>query len=218
MAEWVYDEASHRYRDVASGRYLSPSAAVGLRDDFQQRQRSVLSALADRLAAEDLTVQQWEARMRTAVRSLHSVEYVFGRGGVHALTTADREALQGLVAEQWGYLHGFAEDVRAGRLTLAQIKARAGLYAASSRGAYERGRAAGYGLALPAYPGQGTECMANCRCTWAIRETEAEYRCTWVRHASDSCATCLQRAAAWAPLVIAKSSDGRIARLHRAVA
>lgn len=215
LMAWQYDEASHRYRDVATGRYLSPTASLSLRDDFQDRQRATLTRLADRLASQDMSVQQWEAAMRTAVRQIHSVEYAYGRGGVNAMTAADDLALRSLVADQWAYLHTFAESARAGLLTPAQIAARAQQYAASSRQSYERGHAAAWGVDLPAYPGQNTVCKASCRCSWSITETADEFRCTWVRHASDSCSTCLSRAAQWAPLVISKPNDGRIAHLWR---
>lgn len=218
MPEWQYDSASKRYRNKASGRYLSAAASVDLRDDFVQRQRAGLTTLAERLGAQEVSVQAWEAEMRTAVRQIHAVEYAFGRGGTNALTEADDLAIRGLVSDQWAYLHTFAEDVRAGLLSEGQIRARANQYAASSRQAYERGRAASFGVQLPAYPGQGTACKSACRCTWTIVETDDEFRCTWTRHATDSCETCTSRASSWAPLVIAKPSDGRIARLYRRVA
>lgn len=218
MPEWEYDEASHRYRNKANGRYLSPTAAVDLRDDFQRRARRDLTRLAERLGAEDLTVQQWEAQMRTLVRQIHGVEFIFGRGGKNALTTADELALRSLVADQWAYLHRFAEDVRAGLLSEGQIRSRAHKYAASSRQAYERGRAAAFGVQLPAYPGQGSECQSSCACSWSIVEADDEFRCTWKLGSGDSCPTCKRRASTWAPLVIAKSTDGRIARLWRSVA
>ena len=220
MAEWQYDDRPgvRRFRDARTGRFLAVSKALDLRDGFQERRRVDLDRLVRRLADGELTVQAWEAEMRAAVRQVHAAEYAYGRGGLDAMTAADWRVVDEIAAEQWGYLRGFAEDVSAGRLSEAQIGARARLYAASARTSYERGRASAFGVALPAYPGQGTDCGANCRCSWRIVEADDEYRCTWVRHATDSCETCRSRAARWAPLVIARPSDGRMARLYRVVA
>jgi hypothetical protein len=216
---WEYDEASHRYRDTKTGRFLSPASAVDLRDDFQARRRVDLVNLTGRLADEEITVQQWETEMQSLVRQVHGVEYAFGRGGRNAMTDAELAELADLVKTQHGFLRQFAQDVASGKLSEAQIAARANLYYASSVQAYERGRAAGFGVQPPHVPGDGsTPCGANCRCFLTYVETADEVHITWHKTANESCSGCKNRAASWKPLVIAKSTDGRIARLYRRVA
>lgn len=207
VSEWQWSEDVKRYRDPATGRFLSASKTVGLRDDFLERRRSATDDLATNLASGDLSVQRWERDMRTVVKQTFGVQYAFGRGGTNAMTADDWRAAGVLVTEQNGYLRGFAEDVAAGMLSPEQIAARSALYLGSSVRAYEQGRAAAFGgLVLPAHPGDGSsECKASDRCSWSIVETESEYRCTWKRSAQESCVTCVRRASEWSPLVIARA-------------
>lgn len=208
MAEWEWDAESRRYRDKGTGKYLSASKSIELRDDFAARQRAATDELARRLADGDVTVQRWVREMRERVRLAQTTEYAFGRGGRNAMTAQDREDLASLVRDQWGFLQGFGEDVRAGQLSAEQIAARAQLYMSQSTHAYERGRASAWGLELPAYPCDGrTRCLANCRCWWALEETADEIRATWMVSAGESCADCQDRAARYRPFVIAKEQE-----------
>jgi hypothetical protein len=218
MAEnrWEWDDSAHRFRDTQTGRFLSTSDALKLRDGFPEGQQAVLRDLTQRMATGDLTVQQWERESRDAIRDTHAVQYTFGRGGLNAMTPDDWQAVNRLADQQAAYLRRFARDAASGTLSEAQIEARANLYLAASRQAYERGRAAAWNVDLPTYPGQGTICKAACKCAWSLVDTGETIEATWMRHADDSCGTCLQRASAYAPLVIAKPADGRTARLYRA--
>lgn len=219
MAEWQYDEHVKRFREVSTGRFLGAAKAVDLRDGFQERRRADVDTLTRRLAEKDISVQDWEREMTTALRHLHTAQFVYGAGGLNAMTPADWERAAELVESQRVYLRAFAEDVAAGRLSEAQINARAKLYYGSSIQAYEQGRAGAFGVQLPAYPADGgTPCKSACRCRWSLVEKDETIEATWKLQSGESCSGCKARAASWSPLVIAKTNDGRIARLFRAVA
>jgi hypothetical protein len=47
----------------------------------------------------------------------------------------------------------------------------------------------------------------NCRCTWRIERDDDEIRAYWVLSGAEHCATCQDRAALYAPLVIAVPKD-----------
>lgn len=218
-ATWTYDISSRRYRNAQTGRYLSAASSIELRDDVVTRLRSDAEALARRLADQDLTVQQWEAEMQRAVSSANTVQWAFGRGGRHAMTDDDLAALADLIRSQHQYLRAFAEDAAAGKLSEAQIAARSKLYYASSVQAYERGRAAAWNVVPPHVPGDGsTPCGANCKCAISYRETDDTVELRWKLQSGESCSGCKRRARDWSPLVIAKTTEGRTARLWRAVA
>ena len=93
-----------------------------------------------------------------------------------------------------------------GDLTEKQIAARSALYLNSTVNAYERGRAASFGLTLPVYPADGgTSCMSNCRCRWDITETSTEYRATWTLNTSaEHCDDCEARATKYSPYTVKK--------------
>lgn len=206
---WQYDRGVKRYRDTDTGKFLPNATILRLRDEFVEARRVAAADLAGQLARGDLSLQGWERAMRDEIRLVFGAEYAFGRGGRGAMTPTDWGHVGALAKDQYTFLRGFAEAVARGELTEAQIAARAGLYAGSAVQAYERGRAAAFGLALPAYPADGgTECLSSCRCSWSIVETAAEYRATWKLDAGagDNCAGCRGRAAAYAPLVVVKAA------------
>lgn len=219
MAEWQYDARVHRFRDATTGRFLSAEKAIDLRDGFQDRRRSDVDALTRRLANQEITVQQWERETTQALRDLFHAQYAYGRGGLNAMTDADYTESHRLVEEQRVFLRAFAEDIAAGRLSEAQIGARAKLYYSSSVAAYEHGKSSSWGVRPPHVPGDGsTSCGANCKCFLTYVEKPDEIHITWHRTAGESCAGCKERARRWSPLVISKASDGRITRLFRVVA
>lgn len=143
--------------------------------------------------------------MRDALRDTYAAEYMAGKGGRNAMTQADWGRLGHMLREQYVYLNEFATEVADGKLSQAQIAARANLYFNSATQAFERGRVAVRGISLPAMPGDGSsECRSNCKCRWEIEETATEWRCTWVLSAAEHCPTCNERASKWAPLIIRK--------------
>lgn len=203
MAESRFDwvESAHRYRDKQTGRFVSPTTIGELRDVVQSAQREAMADLARRLSEREITVAAFETGMRERIMVAQGVSFMFGRGGRQAMTADDRQALGELVAEQYGYLRGFAEDAAAGRMTAGQIRARSDLYGASAGGAYWRGRAASFdGLNLPGYPRDGqTPCRSRCQCSWSIDETEDEYEATWKLSSAEHCPGCVSRASRWSP-------------------
>lgn len=199
---WTWDDWSKRYR-APNGRFLSNAQMRDLRDTFTDAMEDRLASLADRLAKGDLTLQQWVVESRGTLRVLHIDLYVLGRGGRRMMTQADWGRVGAALRGQYEYLNGFAEDVAAGKLSAAQIVARARLYAGSGTTAYERGHGAAWRVTLPAYPGDGsTVCKTNCRCSWHLERENGAVLAYWRLSASEHCDDCLERAETWSPLVV----------------
>lgn len=203
---WTYDPIRKTYRDPVTGRFLSPSVRVDLRDDYIERRRSGVESLTTGLEHGAYTPDEWRQAMRTEVKKIYTVQYAFGRGGVKQMDRADRRAVGRLVRSQDTYLKRFAEAIEADTLSPAQIANRAQMYLESATQAHEAGLVAAYaGLELSQKPGDGqTECKARCKCYLEISEDDAAWRVRWHRTARESCADCLRLGATWNPLVIAK--------------
>jgi hypothetical protein len=214
MASWAWDATSRRYRNVDTGRYLSSSKSVELRDDFLAKQRDLVDTLSAALANGSMTLQAWQLEMRERIRLAFVTEYAFARGGRDRLSDDDKAEIGELVREQWGYLRNFAAEIATGKLSPAQAAARARLYMAAATRAHERGKASAWSIDLPAYPGDGTsECLVNCRCAWQIADTGEQIEATWHCFTdTESCATCVERSKQWAPLTFEKAADERMVR------
>lgn len=108
------------------------------------------------------------------------------------LSRAERRELQQTVDAQLRYFRGFQADMQG--MTEAQIAARAGLYAGATRTTYSTQRWGDW--QLPFQPGEGSECMVNCRCHWEVEDTgDGTGAAMWHLGAAERhCVTCPSRA------------------------
>lgn len=203
---FTYDERSFRYRDSQTGRFISESTIKTLAGQYENARQEVGRELASQLVNKQVSLSEWVTSMRSELRNTYSAEYMLGRGGRNAMTSADWGNVGNMLKKQYGFLNEFANEIAAGKLTEAQIAARAQMYFNSATQAYERGKVHARGMPdLPAYPGDGTsECRANCKCSWDIRDTKTAWECTWALSAAEHCPTCIGRASDWAPLIVPK--------------
>lgn len=206
---WSWDRPSGRYRNTASGRYLSHRDVVTLRDRFtdarRQGTRDLFSRYLPPNAATDpmgwnigvryLREKGWQEVQRSMI-----AQYTFGRGGKNAMTGDDRVTLQRMLRNQKTYWDGFMGEALGGRLTRDAAANRATLYDDASTTFYETGREQAFGITLPGMPGDGqTPCLVKCRCSWSLVRRKKWTDATWKTNAGDICSGCLARAAQWAP-------------------
>lgn len=220
-SDWEWNQRSKTYRNTETGYRLTQRRLLALRDELtaklladNERAMGLIAArgvdeLADGLVDGSMTVQRWLLDMRDAVKNGFLSQYMLAKGGKNNMTFADYGRIGRMLAPdgQYRYLQGFAEQIAAGELSAAQIRARSRLYINATVQAYERGKAAAYGMPnLPEYPADGSQqCRANCRCSWSIAEFDDRWECTWVVDtAAESCEDCVENGRRWAPLVINK--------------
>ena len=135
----------------------------------------------------------WLRAMQAALTRAHTAAYMAGQAerlgvsvsALKGLSRAERGDIKQQVAAQIDYLQGFAGALDG--LSEAQIAARAALYAGAVRTTYSRARYP----KLPFYPGEGTECKGQCKCSW---QDNGDGSYTWVLGAAEHCATCQGRA------------------------
>ena len=204
---WQWSTSASRYRDTTTGRFVAAATIQNLRDTFIVARMERTDQLAAQLASGQRTIQEWVLAMRDEVRLTYSSEYVFGRGGINAMTPSDWGRLGQAIRNQYGYLQTFAADIAAGQLSEGQIRARAHHYVGSAVQAFERGKGIARGWPdLPAYPGDGqTTCFGNCRCFWNLVRTEdgRGWDCTWVTSEDErECEDCVANGKRWAPLFV----------------
>lgn len=211
-SKWEYDVASHRYRDVDSGRFLSQATMAALRDDFIAAQKDRVRELATQVGDATIGASEWTTEMRQVVKDVHGAEYAFGRGGLHAMESRDWGIIGHTVRDEYGHLQDFAREVEQGGLSTAQINARGALYTEAGSATMERGRTEARGMPrLDQYPGDGgTECQRQCNCSLDIEPVEDGWEITWQigNSPSGSCADCEALAADWNPLFI-EAGPGR---------
>lgn len=145
-------------------------------------------------------VTRFVDRFRARVSEIVTTAYVTAAGGASRLSDKALEDLGRMIGKQEEYINGFADDLRAGKLSPAQAVARARKYAPAATEAFERGRAVLRGFDAPAMPGEFCEGRSNCRCWWEIVEEDGATVGYW-RAVSDgeTCQYCAGREEAWSP-------------------
>jgi len=137
---WIYDPnaGGSGYVDTETGEVLSDAEAQALIDGMIGASENVADTLAQMYADGLISPADWREEMREEIEDEYIVGYLAGIGGLLIMEAIDWEALGAMIAEQFGYLDAFTEDLS--DLTPEQIAARARMYMRSSREAYETAR------------------------------------------------------------------------------
>lgn len=125
------------YQEVDGTRTVDDTRAAGLIDTFIDRSFDrTFTPLTTLLEQDEITVNQWQAGIGTAIKDLYIALGTLAAGGRSQMTQQYWGSIGGRLGRQYGYLARFAEEVRQGRLTIGQIRQRTKMYANSARQAY----------------------------------------------------------------------------------
>lgn len=200
-AGFVFVKSLGRYRDVASGKFVSESSLRSISDrvmtEYTERR---LESLTLKLIDGKLDLQDWQSQFAKVLKDSHIVASTIGRGGRAQMGFSEFGRVGARLREEYRYLNQFAQDIKSGRLTSAQILARAKMYAQGVRTSYWEGRreafrGAGYleerrrlhpaehctscvqyanlgwkPIGTLPPPGTQSECMHECKCDMEFRK------------------------------------------------
>lgn len=125
------------------------------------------------------SIKAWQEAMRRAITSAHTAAYIAAqvdRIGVdpslirpNALSRIERAELKAIIERQLKYFDRFVADVQAGRMSPAQILARADMYGDAVRGSYYAMRYGDWDIPAHLLPG-AQQCKARCLCRISVRD------------------------------------------------
>ena len=154
---WSHDLGAYVWN--SNGRIVSDAKIQSQLDNIVDEFHKNVERLAERLDNGNLTIAQWQERMKQEILDIHRTQYTVGRGGVDQMTPRDWGRLgSDLRWMHYDSLDGFALDISNGKqlpdgtfrpYTESEIRARSKLYMNSSNKQYWRGKteakiAAGY--------------------------------------------------------------------------
>ena len=129
------------------GRRIGAAREQEILEAIIAAQRGRTDVLIEQVASGEITVEQWENRMRAALKEAHLQAALLGRGG--ELTLTSRGRLGGILRGQYSYLSKWAAALLAKSpdatpSAIAMLQRRAGLYLKAIRRQYyaARGEAA----------------------------------------------------------------------------
>lgn len=203
IADFRYDPASKRYRwrEGAGKNQFAPKAAVLERTRaYVVSQSNELVRLADRLDAGDITLGQFQRDAALALKQIHVSQAFLAAGGHENLNDADwlsvgrtlkKHYYDGKEGDRKFGIKWLAQDIKDGKVSLAQLRNRLKQFAASGKETYWRISAEKSGkpyamrllgdaehceqcpkyAALPpqsiadvVLPTQKCDCRSNCKC------------------------------------------------------
>jgi hypothetical protein len=162
-AAWSYDRNSGRYRDE-KGRFLSQASVEKLVDARIDKLEGSLKRITRMLSNGNITLDQWEASVREAIKGAHIQAAIVGYGGKDQMGSGEYGRIGQRLRSEYAYLQGFALDLLEQRVSPAMASARIGLYAQSVRGSYWQGtelrrQQQGYGLMRRILDPQAQHCQ-----------------------------------------------------------
>jgi hypothetical protein len=129
---WVWNQDRERYVWPNTGRLVPEGRVFRARERLIEDSQKRMAGLADSYTNGEITLSQFQKRMRREYTDQHVAMRALGRGGEKQLTRADRQAISDMIKRENEYLAGFARDIADGKLTPAQIRARAEMYAGAN--------------------------------------------------------------------------------------
>lgn len=131
---FVWSEGSQRYRDEATGRFVSTRAVNAAVDQVIQVGQDHMVALSQQLQAGAITLAQWQQGMANEMKLLHVGAAAVGRGGWDQMNPSDWGWTGQRLRTQYGYLRNFAHDIATGAQPMdGRLLNRAGMYAEAAR-------------------------------------------------------------------------------------
>jgi len=130
---FTFDRSSHRYRDLSTGRYVARERITQLLDTQVQATAEHLSALTTAAHEGRLAPAVYVQQMRTELRRLTLQNAALGAGGFDKLTQSDYGRVGAQLRGEYQRLTQFAEQMKAGDVTLPQALNRAEMYAGTAR-------------------------------------------------------------------------------------
>lgn len=172
----------------------SPNEAQrALLAEFQAISKAQFERYVDAWAGGQKSLTEFELLFKAELKDCYIGTAYVARGSTD-LSQRDYGKIGRRLRDQYGYMHDFFTEISEGKLTPAQIKARANLYAASARQILEEvGNSDDLPL-LPHYPGDGsTRCHTNCACGIESEPAENGFDVHWRLNAAEHCGDCVKR-------------------------
>lgn len=138
MAKYQYDASAQRYRDPATGQFVSEDTVRGAADGLADQLSQVLANITMELVQGKSSVPDWQKRFADELVDHHLAAAAVAAGGLQNLKRAEPSAAQARLVDQLKFLRGFARDLETGRQPMdGRAVNRAKLYGAATRTAFE---------------------------------------------------------------------------------
>lgn len=138
-SQYNYENASKRWRDSTTGRFVSNSAVVDEMHRLKEATHSTLEQLTRQLYSsgnDRITLAQWQIAVASELKDAHLALGIFGAGGRKNMGFAEFGRVGQTLREQYGFLNNFAQQIANGEVSLNQALARIQMYGNATQQSY----------------------------------------------------------------------------------
>lgn len=140
---YVWDTVSARYRDTATGKYVSSETVRGALDNAIEASAKNVRAITQQLRDGALSLPDWQKMMMQEIKVGTLSSTAAAKGGFGQMTQADYGRAGREIRSQYAYLQKMSEQIANGTQKLdGTLLRRAAMYAESPRKSYEAQRRA----------------------------------------------------------------------------
>ena len=133
---YTYEKGIGRYRSEKTGRFVARSKITELLEQNVDAADSKLQNLAEALHEGKIDPSTFVYQAKTELKRAHLQNRAIGAGGWDNLDSSDFGAVGGRLNASYRKIIGTAEDIRDGKISLAQSKARMHSYMGDARRHY----------------------------------------------------------------------------------
>lgn len=138
MSTYTFSDRSGRFRDSATGQYVSERAVRDAVDAVVRLSGERMADLAQQFRAGTIDDGQFLTSMISEIKSVHVATALAAYGGREQVTQARWGTVGQLIRQQYAYARQMVADVLEGRQRMnGRLDARSRMYAAAGRTAYE---------------------------------------------------------------------------------
>lgn len=207
LSQVTWNPDTNQWIDNETGLPVPEDRVLGEVFSHADAAQENLTDLTNALYEGDITLEEWETATALELQDAYIAEAAFAVGGIDNVDAAVLAGIAVLLANQLGFLNGFANDIASGTVSQAQAVSRINQYGNAAVQAYwdewqgirENPNFEGlHGLTRVPQDGS-TICRGNCRCFLE----ESSEGILWQLTAVESCDTCLDMNAGnpWAPML-----------------
>lgn len=138
MAGYQYDLSASRFRDTATGRFVSDRDVRSALDAVTDAAKARVTATSQALLDGKLSLVDWQTQMMAAIKDAHLTAAMAAHGGRDMMSNADWGWTGQRIREQYDYLRNFAAEVANGQQPMdGRLTNRATLYSDAATSTYE---------------------------------------------------------------------------------
>ena len=137
-ATFAYNAKSRRYKDVASGRYISAQQVRSAVDTIIDAESEKIRGIAQSLVDGQINLAEFQIQTSALLKNLHVSMGIAACGGVNAVSEKDLGYIGSLIKEQYKYLRSMSKQIKNGQQPLdGTLVARSALYTQAARAIFE---------------------------------------------------------------------------------